>query len=307
MRIVYSEHEKKRLDIFVSENLPDRSRSSIQKLIKAGGITVNGDPTSVHHWLKHGDVISSDEQIMLPGVRTKEPLPDPTIIFEDEDLMVVHKPAGLLTHPTEQKEPESLAAWLVKNNSSIAGVGDDPLRPGIVHRLDKDIGGVVVVAKTQVMFEHLKSLFQEREITKKYYGLVHGQVLNDRGEITTPLKRDKRSGRMVADSATEQGKSAHTVYTVISRFKNYTLLDIQILSGRTHQIRAHLFSIGHSIVGDRIYETRDVKKRDKKIHALYPLLFAYHISFLKPGGSTVSATLPLPDFFKKTLDTLKSL
>jgi len=304
MKIQYSDDQKLRLDKFLQANIPGTSRTQIQNYIKESPVTVNGKPSTVHHWLKNGDVIEGEDFQPPKKEYANTPRHIPEIISETDSYMVLNKPAGMLIHPTEQEEPHTLAAWLIEHDKSIASVGDDERRPGIVHRLDKDVGGLIVIAKTNTSFQYLKSLFQDRKITKKYYALVHGHVENDEGEITTPLRRDKSTGRMIAESATNEGKDAHTNYQVIKRYKNYTLLNVHIVTGRTHQIRAHLFSIGHSIVGDGIYRTRDIKHKRDKLKLYKPFLFAYHLSFKDESGGQQEFQLNLTENLQSKLDSL---
>lgn len=200
---------------------------------------------------------------------------DPRIIYEDEHLLAVVKPAGLLVHTAENESEEpTLVRWLVARYPSLRKVGDDPrTRPGIVHRLDKDTSGVMVVAKTQQSFEHLKSLFQKHEVQKTYLALVFGKPKKTRGVIDAPIgiksgttKRSVRSSKMA--------KNAITFYTVkkvfVSGGETFSLLEVKPKTGRTHQIRVHLASLGHAVVGDCLYGPKRKPKcaRRLMLHAL---------------------------------------
>lgn len=177
-----------------------------------------------------------------------------SIIYEDDDILAVNKPAGLLVHG-----PDSLVDWLVKNYPEIKNVGDEPeLRPGIVHRLDKDTSGILLVAKNQKAFEYLKSQFQNRKIKKRYIALVYGELKVESGIIDLAIGKSKKDFRKKIAGKKMIGKirEAITEYKVIKKFSNYTLLEVFPKTGRTHQIRAHLKAIGHPIVCDKLYGTK---------------------------------------------------
>ncbi len=305
MPLTYTGSRKERLDKFLHELMPDMSRSKIQKMIREQLVLVNKKPATVHHWLRKHDAI----EIVAMEVQQIPPHPDsyqePSIIYQDEALAVLIKPAGMLMHPTERNEEHTLAHWLIKRFPHIAMVGDDPKRPGIVHRLDKDVGGLVLVALTSTSFQFLKRLFFSHQVIKKYRCLVHGRMSHNEGQIQTPIERDKE-GKMVAQTARTSGKEALTLYAVIKRFANYTLLDIQTVTGRTHQIRTHMYSIGHSIVGDSLYQTRDIRKKKKPPPLERPFLYAYHLSFADYDGQKHDFTVELPDDMSKILQTLPS-
>lgn len=302
MKMTYSETSKERLDKFLHSAYPTFSRSQIQKFIERESVRVNGKKATIHHWLKTGDTIEGPD----PHPTEKQTIPvateSPEIIEQTEDFAVILKPAGLLIHPTEQEEDDTVAGWLKKTFPQIIGVGDDPKRPGIVHRLDKDVSGLVLVALNQQTFDYFKGLFQEHTIVKKYYCLVHGSIQADEGHIDTPIERSREKGRMVAQSGTGKGKHAITTFKVLQRFIQYTFLDVQILTGRTHQIRTHFYSIGHSIVGDKLYRTRDVRKKKKTLDLDQPFLFAYHLSFSDQEGLPREYTIALPKVLQNFLD-----
>ncbi len=193
------------------------------------------------------------------------------IISETNNFLVINKPAGLLVHSTGKNQEEiNLVHWLLKKYPEIKSVWDKKnktgkLRPGIVHRLDRDVSGLMVIAKNQKIFDLLKKQFQDRKIKKIYTTLAYGQIEPAYGTINRPIARSKKTGLMIAKSTPDaKAKEAITEFEVIKKFINYTLLKITLKTGRTHQIRVHLKSIGHSVVGDILYQTRDQKKKKKK-------------------------------------------
>lgn len=307
MKFVYQEKTKERLDKFLHGQMPDLSRNQIQKNIQIGNIRVNDKVTAVHFWLKNGDIIifesnnaANNEDPKLEKNRPDKKL-TPKITKKTADYLVLNKPGGLLVHPTEKHETDTLAAWLLKKFPQVKNVGDDPMRPGIVHRLDREVSGLMVIALNQDFFQILKKQFQERTIIKEYIALVHGRVLNDSGEIITPLERDHKTGLMKVHTK-KPGLPAHTIYEVSQRYTNYSLLKIQIKTGRMHQIRAHLYSIGHSVVGDRLYQTRDIRKKKKTV-LVRIFLHASLLKFQDTKGCwhKYSSRLPkeLNDFLKQ--------
>jgi len=306
MKLTYLQPTKERLDKFLTDNLPDLTRSQIKKVILAGRVQVNGKKPTVHEWLHGGDIVEV-KLLSEPGQeqRHKTTL-EPTVIFENDDYLIINKPSGLLVHPTEAQEPNTLVSWLITNYPEVKKFGDQS-RPGLVHRLDKDVSGIMVLAKNEKTYQYLKDQFSQRLIEKHYMALVNGRVLNDEGTIDKNLDRDKKTGKMKAYSDVrrkEEGKEAITKYKVVTKFINYTLLDVQIITGRTHQIRAHLASIGHSIVGDNLYATKDVRKSKKQIIDR-PFLHAFSISFTAPDGQPVNYQSALPNKLGALLTTIK--
>jgi 23S rRNA pseudouridine1911/1915/1917 synthase len=264
MRFIIKKAEVgKRLDKFLTEKLSNKTRSQIKKLIKNNLILVNDQPAKVHHFLKASDKI----EIFKPAeekVETKE-TPQiklkPKIIFANKSFLVLEKPAGLLVHPTEKGETDTLVNWLITKYPKIKNVGEEKYREGIIHRLDKDVSGVMVAAKTKQAYFHLKDQFKKRLVKKEYTALVYGRLSQPEGEIDLPIGRNKE-GQFVAHPRQgkfkfqEKDKVAKTKYKVLEYLKDYTRLKVQILTGRTHQIRAHLSAIGHPILGDQIYKPK---------------------------------------------------
>ncbi len=306
MKWTYKQPTRQRLDIFLTTELSKISRSQIQKLVKLGQVRVNAKTVEVHHWLKTGDIIEyTTAKKTKADPQTKRSL---VVKFEDDDVVVIDKPSGLLVHPTQRNEADTLIAVLLKEYPQLKKF-HDPIRPGLVHRLDKDVSGLMIIALNPKSFVSLKSQFQDRTIDKKYTALVHGKVLKSVGEITTSLKRDKKTGLTKALSAKlahdeiSEAREAITHYEVKEQFVNYTLLEIKLITGRTHQIRAHMQSIGHSIVGDTLYITGDIRKK-KKVFLPRPFLHASSLQWQQLDGTTKKCTSPLPPDLKKFLTTL---
>ncbi|MEK7167232.1 MAG: RluA family pseudouridine synthase [Patescibacteria group bacterium] len=188
------------------------------------------------------------------------------IIYENKDFLIINKPSGLIVHPTTFKEENTLVHFLIKYCPQIKNVGDDTnMRPGIVHRLDKDVSGLMVIAKTQEAFDFLKKQFQERKVKKEYYALVYGEVKEKKGIIDLALGFSKRKSKIkMTVFSQNKSKSAITEYEVLKKISNFTLLKVKIKTGRTHQIRAHLNFIGHPILGDKIYRNKGLERKTKK-------------------------------------------
>lgn len=223
-------------------------------------------------------------------------------IFENKNILVIDKPAGITVHPNYHGQRHTLIDEIIKKYPQIKKVGDDALRPGIVHRLDKDTSGLMIIAKNNQAFNFLKQQFLQKEITKKYLCLVHGLVKNHKGTITKSIslsKKDRKKRSALLDS---KAKSAWTEYKVIKKFDNYTLLETYPKTGRTHQIRIHLASIGHPIVGDKQYK---FKRQKNPSGSERQFLHAQYLKFQLLNGRIIELKTELPDDLKQVLDNLK--
>ena len=267
-----------RLDVFLTEKLKI-SRSQIQKMITAGQMTVNGiQPQKMGLTLKTSDkiTITKDPEI-AKDAKPEFTIKDIKIAAETPDYIIVEKPTGMLTHSTTRDEPDSLAYLLAKKYPELNKVGDNTkLRPGIVHRLDKEASGLLIVARTQSMFANLKNQFQSRTIHKEYLALAHGQISRDEGKLSFRIGRSETSDRMAAMPETEKGlfsdtgKDADTDFEVEKRFINFTLVRVKIKTGRMHQIRAHFLAYNHPLCGDPLYfQRKRPNKTDKKLGRLF--------------------------------------
>lgn len=225
------------------------------------------------------------------------------ILYEDEEIIAVDKQANIIVHPLKENQEDTLVNGLIVKWPEIKQVGEDPLRPGIVHRLDKETSGIILVAKTNKSFDHLKKQFAERKIEKKYLALVNGVVKDSRGTIAKTINISRKDKRKRISFLDEKAKSAWTEYQVVKRYENYTLLEVTPKTGRTHQIRVHLSSIGYPISGDKQYKF----KRQKTPKGLTrQFLHAYHLKFNLTNGNIIKLKSELSLDLKRVLDNLES-
>ncbi len=248
------------------------------------------------------------------------------IIYEDGDCLVINKPAGLAVHGGGNLQETTLADLLLERYPEISTVGDDPVRPGIVHRLDKEVSGLMVIAKNQASFDNLKQQFKDRDVNKEYTALVHGRLANDDGEINFPIKRASDGYKMAAmplnteellsrrspknrDQGNLEGffkaRAAKTAYQIEKRLINFTLVRVQIKTGRTHQIRVHFFALGHPLVGDGLYYNKKSKAHNAKIGLGRIFLYARRLSFKGRDGETREFSLEMPESLEECLKKLK--
>jgi 23S rRNA pseudouridine1911/1915/1917 synthase len=285
----------KRLDLYLHERLPEYSRARLQEWIKTGRVRVNDTPQK-RSYLLHGSEAIDVEPAELPSLHAEaEDLPL-EILYEDADVIAVNKPAGMVVHSGAGRHSGTLVNALLHRFRKLSTVGG-VLRPGIVHRLDRLTSGVILVARSDKSHRHLAEQFSSRRVEKVYVALVHGRVKTDRGKITTPITRDPvRRVRMTARLAS--GRSALTEYQVLGRFDKFTLLEVHIGTGRTHQIRVHLASIGHPVAGDKLYGA-SASALDRYF------LHAHRITFTSPSsGDRITVEAPLPPELQLHLDNL---
>lgn len=261
---VGEEDRGKRLDKFLVEKLPGLSRSFIQKLTSEGGITLNRESVKNHHKINTGDVI--DISVPEPAASTIRPEKIPLdIVYEDKDLLVVNKPAGMVVHPAPGNYSGTLVNALLAHCKDLSGIGG-VLKPGIVHRIDKGTSGLLVVAKTDNAHKDLAKQFKAKTTKRVYWAIVKGVVQLDNGIIELPIGRSSYDRKKMAVSFDGE-KTAITRYKVLERFKDRTLLELTLGTGRTHQIRVHLSHIEHPVLGDEQYGTRDACLDRPALHA----------------------------------------
>jgi len=256
--IISKEQTGMRLDKILMTLFPALSRSALQKKIEKGGVRVNDAIVRKHFFVRLGDVIEIAEEEKNEKPREEMRL-EPHIISETGEYVILDKPSGMIVHPTARHESGTVVDFLLKKYPQMRNIGDDPLRPGIVHRLDKDASGIMVVAKTQNAFDVLKRQFFLREVKKQYIILVYGKVTPQEGVITLPLARSTQKRTRFA-AGTGAGRTAETQYWVEEYLKMYSLVRVEPKTGRTHQIRVHFLSKGYPIVGDVLYRSRNIKK-----------------------------------------------
>lgn len=291
--------ENKRLDSFLSEITPDVSRSKIQSLIKNGGVKLNDEAKKPSYQLKENDKIEfelpQDEEIKI------EPQNIPLeIVYEDENMLVVNKPSGMLTHPTAIERENTLVNALLyhfgDNLSDINGV----FRRGILHRLDRNTSGLLMIAKNNKAHEFLANQIKEHTITKKYRAVVKGVVEKDEFEIDSPIGRNPNQPHKMA--VREDGKPSKTIVKILERFKDATYLELTLVTGRTHQIRVHMKSINHPVYNDTLYGAGQGKVKTEE-----QVLQSYYLRFTKPfEDEIIELEIEPDDKIQKVLKYLRS-
>jgi len=298
---VNPEDAGKRLDLFLTEKIPELTRSRIKRLVSEGLIEIKGvGQLKASRKVKGGEEV----RITVPPPEEISLAPEEVpfeILYEDKDLAVIAKPPGVVVHPGAGHLKGTLVHGLLKRLSGLSGIGGE-LRPGIVHRLDKDTSGLMVVAKTDQAHLRLTEAFKSREVEKWYLALVHGVPELRAGKIEVPIGRHpKHRKKMLAGAP--RGRLAETFYRVREAFRKAALLEVRPFTGRTHQIRVHLSYIGHPIVGDPLYGGR----RPQGPQAKRQMLHAWRLSFKHPlSGEKLAFESPLPSDFEKLLAELRA-
>lgn len=294
----------KRLDVFVSERF-DVTRSGAQKLLEEGCVTVNGDVANKKYKLKEADEVRVEKP--EPRVLSAAPQDIPVdILYEDRDIIVVNKPQGMVVHPAAGNPDGTLVNALMFHTKGSLSAINGVIRPGIVHRIDKDTSGVLVVAKNDKAHLSLAEQIQAHTVVREYFCLIHGGVSWDALTVDKPIGRDPKDRKKMLAGA-KDGKNAITHFSVETRYRGYTLLKCVLETGRTHQIRAHLKSIGKHIVGDPVYGLKD-DKLAKEHHIKGQLLHAAKLGFVHPKTNTyLEFQKELPEYFMCILNKIDAI
>ncbi len=306
--IVEDGSQGERLDVFLEAMDPDLTRSRIQNLIRDGLVTVNGSVKKTGYKVRTGDRILEE----VPEVKALDAVPQEMqldIVYEDDDLAVVNKPRGMVVHPAAGHEDGTLVNGLMFHfRDSLSGI-NGVLRPGIVHRIDKDTSGLLVICKSDAAHLGISRLLETHDIERVYHTVVHGRLPHPEGTIDAPI------GRMKADrkkyTVTEDGRRAVTHFRVLEEFGSFSYLEIKLETGRTHQIRVHMASIGHPVLGDPLYgPSRETTSKAKLLEKMdfWPgqILHAKVLGFVHPiTGNTMHFDSDLPPYFQTVLHVLR--
>lgn len=295
---VSPEEEDERIDKWISNTLQSLSRSYIQKLIKDNRVFVNDKPQKASYRIKADDEIRFQIPDAAKPLIPAEDIPL-SILYEDEDILIVDKPKGMVVHPAPGHYSGTLVnAVMFHCKDKLSGIGG-VMRPGIVHRIDKDTTGSLIICKNDMAHQGIAAQLKEHSITRKYRAIVHGAIQVKEGVIDAPVGRDMKDRKKMAVNE-KSGKPAITHYKVLGVCKEYTYLECQLETGRTHQIRVHMASIGHPLLGDMVYGARK-----SNFHLDGQTLHAMTVGFLHPtGGTYMEFEAPLPAYFVHLLEIL---
>lgn len=288
-----------RIDRFLSEEIADLSRSYIQKLLKEGSISVNGNAVKANYRVNEGDEI----RVEIPEPEAPDILPEDIpldILYEDDDILVVNKPKGMVVHPAPGHYSHTLVnAVLFHCGSRLSGI-NGVLRPGIVHRIDMDTTGSLLICKNDRAHQILADELKEHSITRRYHAIVHGNLKEDTGTVNAPIGRHPVDRKKMSTKS-PSGRHAVTHYRVLERFGDFTYIECELETGRTHQIRVHMSSIGHPILGDAVYGPArcPFRLQGQTLHA--KILGIRHPS----TGEYMEFDAPLPEYFSELLDRLR--
>lgn len=294
------EQKNVRIDKFLSEQLPDQSRSYLQKLLKEGNVTVNEKPVKANYKVQLSDTV----RLELPEPENPDILPEDIpldILYEDEDVLIINKPKGMVVHPSVGHYTHTVVnAVMFHCKDHLSGI-NGVMRPGIVHRIDMDTTGAIVICKNDMAHQSLADQLKEHSITRKYRALVHGNLKEDEGMVEGPIGRHPTDRKKMAINH-KNGKPAVTHYKVLERFGSYTFIECQLETGRTHQIRVHMASIGHPLLGDELYgNPKNLAMKGLQGQTLHAMV----IGFVHPTTHEyMEFEAPLPEYFQNLLKKL---
>ena len=296
--IVTFQENGERLDKAVSLLNSDLSRSFITKLINEGKILVNGKVEKPSFKVKENDEIFVEEIVDAKSDIKEENIPL-DVVYEDDDILIINKPQGMVVHPANGHYSGTLVNALMYQADSLSSI-NGVIRPGIVHRIDKDTSGLLCVAKNDNAHHFLAEQLKDHTMAREYIALVRGVIKENSGTIEMPIGRDKKDRQKMA--VTKEGKPAVTHFVVLERFKNHTLVKCQLVSGRTHQIRVHMSAIGYPVEGDPLYSGKNYDK----LYQNGQLLVAFKLKLIHPQTKKEMVfEIPLPDYFEKVLASLR--
>ncbi len=293
------QNESCRLDKYIAEKNSNYSRAIIQKMIVDEKVLVNGKKTKNSYKVTTGDVVTIENSEPKEDFKLKPQKINLDVIYEDNDIIIINKEKGMVVHPGNGNPDGTLAnAILERCKDSLSGIGG-VVRPGIVHRIDKDTSGLVIVAKNDNAHLNISKQIQERKVTKTYIALVRGNIKENEATINMPIGRSTQDRKKMA--VTKKGKEAITHFKVLKRYDGFTLLEVKIETGRTHQIRVHLAQIGYPIVGDVVYSNGK-----NPFNVKGQMLHAQKLEFVHPTtNKLVSYEAPLPEYFSNVLKMLE--
>lgn len=298
MEFTVAEDTKERLDAYLARNMEDVSRAYAQKLIKAGNVLVNGKMSKASASVAKGDRI----EVHLPPLEELTAVPQNLpldILYEDEDILVINKAAGMVTHPATHTPDGTVVNAVLYHCPDLAGIRGT-IRPGIVHRLDKDTSGVMVIAKNDKALQSLSQQIMDKTMKKEYVALLHGTLGQPEGTIVTNLARSRKDYTKIVVAAV--GRPAVTHYKLVTQFKDYALVDVVLETGRMHQIRVHMQHIGHPVVGDPVYGPEKGKYAKEG-----QLLHARRLTLIHPRtGEQMEFEAPLPDRMRNVIEDLRT-
>lgn len=301
-RIEYQEEGKKRLDLYLSERFPEYTRSRISGMIKSGEITVNSKMVKNGYALQYGDLITMNLSDAPEEVEIHPEDIALDIVYEDSDVIVINKPKGMVVHPAAgHSEGTMVNALMYHCRDSLSGINGE-LRPGIVHRIDKDTTGLLIACKNDKAHNSIAAQLKEHSTTRRYIALVYGNIIEDEGIVDRNIDRARNDRKRMAVVSPGEGRNAVTHYRVLERFGSITLIECRLETGRTHQIRVHMSYLHHPLLGDEVY---GIRKDPYAGQGQY--LHAAVLGFQHPEtGEYMEFRADLPEYFQKTLDQLRN-